>query len=204
MKTIILDNIKFTKTADKNYHYNTKLRKYLHQYIWEKHFGEIPKGYEIHHIDGDTCNNLLNNLQMLDIKSHKRLHWNDYKKEWARKNIKENALPKAIEWHKSEDGKEWHKANYEKNKDKFHQKQEFECQTCGEMFIGTNNGVNRFCSNNCKSSFRRKSGVDNITRTCSICNSEFVTNKYSKATTCSRGCSAKLRQKLKDSLNLQE
>lgn len=35
----------------------------LHRLIWETFNGEIPKGYEIDHIDGDTSNNSLSNLR---------------------------------------------------------------------------------------------------------------------------------------------
>ena len=57
MKTIIIDGFKFTMTGGKKYHYNSALRKHLHQYIWEKENGSIPEGHEIHHIDMDTTNN---------------------------------------------------------------------------------------------------------------------------------------------------
>lgn len=74
---------------------------------------------------------------------------------------------------------------------------------CGKKFEGTANGVNRFCSNKCKSKFRRDSGIDDEYRICKVCGKKFKTNKYSKAKTCSRSCANKLR-KLKDSPNLQE
>lgn len=58
-----------------------KLHKYvyvgnkkLHHIIWECINGEIPKGYEIHHIDGNKENNSIYNLEMLSIKNHHDLH----------------------------------------------------------------------------------------------------------------------------------
>lgn len=50
--------------------------------------------------------------------------------------------------------------------------------------------TDKFCSNNCKSAYRRKSGVDNEERICKICGEIFITNKYSKAKVCSKKCSA--------------
>lgn len=48
--------------------------------IWKSHFGEIPKDsdgrtYEIHHIDGDNTNNVIDNLKCLSIKEHYDLHY---------------------------------------------------------------------------------------------------------------------------------
>jgi hypothetical protein len=48
--------------------------------IWKKHFGEIPKdefgmSYEIHHIDGNKKNNLIENLKCISIKEHFDIHY---------------------------------------------------------------------------------------------------------------------------------
>ena len=207
MKTIIMDGRRFTLSEGKNYHYNSSLRKHLHQYVWEKEHGPIPKGYEIHHIDGNTMNNDITNLMMVTIKEHKEIHANNISEErmdYLRKNLDKNARPKAIKWHKSEKGSEWHKKHYEKYKEKFHRKDTFKCECCGEQFESVVTGVNRFCSNKCKSKFRRDSGVDDVYRTCELCGNNFKVNKYSKAKTCSRSCANRLRSKLKDSPNLQE
>jgi len=39
--------------------------QYLHRLVWETYNGEIPEGMEIDHIDADTTNNKLSNLQLL-------------------------------------------------------------------------------------------------------------------------------------------
>ena len=208
MKTITIDGFKFTRIGGKKYHYNSTSRKYLHQYIWERENGPISKGYEIHHIDMDTNNNDINNLQLLTIQEHRKLHktlsWNEDRREWARNNLQTKARPKANEWHRSEEGLKWHKEHYEKYKDKLFRKEMFVCECCGKEYESVVKDVNRFCSNKCKSKFRRDSGVDDVNRKCELCGVEFRVNKYSKARTCSRSCTNRLRSKLKDSPNLQE
>ena len=109
------------------------------------------------------------------------------------KMLKEKAIPKASEWHGSIAGKDWHKKHYEQVKDKLHAKGMFVCQNCGKEFEAKNTGANKFCSNKCKSEYRRKIGVDNETRICEICGREFTTSRYSKTKTCSKECSCKLR-----------
>ena len=46
----------------------------LHRLIWECANGEIPKGYEIHHIDGNKLNNSISNLEMITIANHHSEH----------------------------------------------------------------------------------------------------------------------------------
>jgi len=38
---------------------------YIHRMVWENFRGEIPEGKEMDHIDGDTSNNNINNLQLI-------------------------------------------------------------------------------------------------------------------------------------------
>lgn len=39
-----------------------------------KDWNTIPEGYDVHHIDEDTLNNSIDNLQMIDMKNHAKLH----------------------------------------------------------------------------------------------------------------------------------
>lgn len=49
-----------------NFYYNRRLNCHLaHTFIWRAFNGDIPKGYEVDHIDNDRTNNKLNNLQLL-------------------------------------------------------------------------------------------------------------------------------------------
>ena len=210
MKSYVVDGIRFTKAKGKVYHYNTKLRKHMHQYVWEKENGPTPKGWEIHHIDGDTDNNDISNLQAMPMLEHKAIHTEQLRNDPARLekmriNFELNARPKANEWHGSKEGREWHKQHYEEYKELLHQKKTFVCEQCGSEFVTVNIGSNRFCSNKCKSKWRRDNGLDDVVRVCENCNEEFTVNKYSKTRNCSKKCAAIQRsKKRKDSLNLQE
>ena len=48
----------------------------LHRLIYEEVYGSIPKGYAIHHIDGDKTNNNPGNLMLLSKSNHHKLHMN--------------------------------------------------------------------------------------------------------------------------------
>jgi hypothetical protein len=49
-------------------------RSYLHRDVWKHHYGDIPDGCDIHHVDHDKMNNDIANLAMLDKAEHTRLH----------------------------------------------------------------------------------------------------------------------------------
>lgn len=166
-------------------------RERLHCFVYRRTHGmaEIPDGYAVHHKDGNKSNNEPENLDLLSKSEHASHHaslWDDKKRDAMRQNLLENAMPKATAWHKTDCGREWHKQHFEAVKDKLLAKEEFVCDYCGSVFIAQKNGHTRFCSNNCKSAFRRKSGVDNVQRECAVCGAEFTTNKYS----CRKYCEA--------------
>lgn len=165
-------------------------RKRLHVYVLENETGVIvPRGCQVHHIDGNKNNNEIDNLRLLSEHRHLSYH--------SRKNAKEH--PEQIEhslelareaakaWHGSEAGKEWHKAHYEKMSAKLNATKEFECEYCGKKFVSRKCDA-RFCCNSHKTAWRFRAGLDNELRKCAICGKSFVTNKYSKKKTCSKNC----------------
>ena len=192
----VFDGLAFRKDKHTGYYLNSKTHKRLHVYIWEYYNGTIPAGYYVHHKDFDKSNNEIENLVMIEATEHLSLHgksWDSERYEKQMEILRENAIPKASEWHGSEAGRKWHKEHYEQMKDNLYRKKTFVCEQCGKEFEAVVHGENKFCSNACKSAFRRKSGVDNEIRKCECCGKEFTTNKYSKARTCSRSCGSYMR-----------
>jgi len=47
--------------------------KMEHRLVFESYYGVIPEGYDVHHIDGDTYNNDIDNLECLSHKDHATL-----------------------------------------------------------------------------------------------------------------------------------
>lgn len=47
---------------------------YIHRLVWEAFVGEIPKGYIVHHKDGNRQNNSLSNLKLVTTKEHHDIH----------------------------------------------------------------------------------------------------------------------------------
>ena len=45
-----------------------------HCLVWEEHYGKIPDGMQIHHIDHNKTNNDISNLKLVTPLEHKRLH----------------------------------------------------------------------------------------------------------------------------------
>ena len=46
----------------------------VHRLIYEEHFGPIPPGHVVHHLDGLRRNNDPNNLVAMPADEHSRLH----------------------------------------------------------------------------------------------------------------------------------
>lgn len=49
---------------------------FVHHIVMCEHLGltEIPKGFCVHHLDGDKTNNDISNLELMSISAHARLH----------------------------------------------------------------------------------------------------------------------------------
>ena len=75
-------------------------------------------------------------------------------------------------------------------KDKLYIPKKYICKQCGEEFESTKVG-SKFCSNKCRSKWRREQGLDNEERECVVCGNKFKINKYKKRKTWSRSCSCK-------------
>jgi len=170
---------------------------FLHRATWEHHHGPIPEGWHCHHRDGDSLNNDIDNLECLPAFEHLSHHSterfkDDEQREQNRQHL-ESIRPLAAEWHSSEEGRAWHSEN---GKMAWAGREPVErtCDQCGKAFPSMSHRENdRFCSNNCKSAWRRQAGVDNEDRVCPACGATFRVNRYSVQKSCSKPCAAKVR-----------
>jgi len=79
----IYDSRKFTLRANGYYSLTTGDRCLMHRYVWQKERGEIPEGWDIHHINEDKTDNRIENLECLPKSEHTRKyspHNNQYTK----------------------------------------------------------------------------------------------------------------------------
>lgn len=197
-KYAYFEGLKYTRDDKTGYYLNSTNRKRLHRAVWEHYNGSIPSGFHVHHNDRDKGNNEINNLKLLPHSKHTTIHGYERADEHYQEmcdNLSENARPKANEWHKSKEGKEWHRNHYKKIKDKLLKEVTLKCEYCGEEYTAPESTQSRFCSNKCKSAWRRKEGLDLETRICEYCGNEFKANKYRTARTCSKSCAAYLFKK---------
>lgn len=190
-----IDGISFRRDKKTGYYLSSrkigKRKVRLHVYVWTRSHGSVPKGYHVHHIDGDKKNNEPENLCILEGHEHISQHMANLTPErvaWAKQNLLDNAVPKAKEWHASEKGREWHRQHgvevYAKREER-----EYICTNCGNAFKTTKyyaKGANTFCSNKCKSAYRRASGVDDVEKVCEMCGEKYIANKYTITKYCPR------------------
>lgn len=165
-------------------------RKRMHVIVWEYYKGKVPKGFHIHHKDENKRNNDISNLDLISKHDHAILHMTEERKERSRK-IAANIRHLTKQWHSSEEGKKWHTEHGILG---WENRQPFAiiCKQCNKNF-STKLYHQLFCSNACRSAYRRAKKIDNIDEICNFCGKKFRKNKYAKVKTCSMSCSAKLR-----------
>jgi hypothetical protein len=182
----------YYKHPRQKYFYTSNKKNYskcLHREMWFDAFGKIPKGFDIHHRDGNAFNNTLSNFELKEKNKHQSEH--------SKKRVKENpqffidlqkkGIAVAPEWHKSKEGEEWHRQNAITCGFGHQTYGEKRCEFCSKEFT-VRRGQARFCSNNCKSAWRRKNKPDKKAAICPTCGNEFTTLKYLPAKYCSKEC----------------
>ncbi|MBQ8401614.1 MAG: HNH endonuclease, partial [Clostridia bacterium] len=164
-------------------------RKRLHVYVWEYYNGKVPYGHHVHHADEDKGNNEIENLVIIKAADHAELHGDSADEKTLQKkreNLCRNAVPKAKEWHRSEEGQKWH-SEHAKQTQANMQSRQYVCTYCGNVFETTKaykQTQNTFCSNKCKAAYRRKMGYDDVSKICEVCGNEYTANKYQKTKRC--------------------
>lgn len=138
--------------------YYQRKGKRLHREVWKYHNGEIPKGYHVHHADGNRANNAIENLRILPGREHLHEHMMAPERAAESRESIEIARRAASKWHGSEAGLAYHSALGKENWKK-RQAQSYVCSFCGREFQTKHiygGEQNHFCHQNCKASFRRK------------------------------------------------
>jgi len=186
-------NKKFYIDKDKGYWISTTCPKIrAHAWVWINNRGSIPKGCHIHHKDGDKSNNSIENLELMAQSEHLKLHMLTPERRKQSKDAADKYRHLTKAWHASEEGRAWHKAHgiiaWSERKPIT-----ITCKVCNNQ-AQTKTYHQEFCSNSCKSKWRRDQGLDDIQKMCPSCNIEFMSNKYANTVYCSKPCARKKKQ----------
>lgn len=198
-KIVVFNGVEYRRSPKSKYYFKYTTRncerenaKQLHRAVWEYYNGEIPKGYHIHHIDGNIDNNDITNLECISASEHLSMHAkkNLENKEAREKNRKQlaEAAELAKEWHKSEAGREWHREHSKNSilKATVHDKPKV-CEFCKKEFLGTTR--QKFCSVVCQRKARtaRINKFGAKIRLCENCGKKYEAKSY-KQKYCSTEC----------------
>lgn len=189
-KHVIYNGRKYFLHSSQTYYYCGPQKgiysRALHRQIWYDNKGAIPKGMHVHHKDGNTENNEISNFEILSPSEHGRLHSKE-NDPMALAKLAEIGRQFAKQWHGSPEGLEWHRLHAQNIKLGHKKYPEKQCEVCSKTFI-PGRAISRFCSNNCKSQWRRISKKDCEERQCPNCGQAYNCNKYSTQKYCSRHC----------------
>lgn len=185
---------KYTQPSPTRYFQSGRL--FLHREVWRRERGPIPRGYHVHHIDHDPGNNRIENLALVSPAEHAREHWSEKR---AREHTARLDAVRHLsaQWHRSKAGREWHREHARRVAATLRPKAAT-CDRCGKRYESKNPG--RFCSNACKSAWRRVAGMDDEDRKCSICGRTFRASRYSRNRACSRACGGRAQSRTKRGL----
>jgi hypothetical protein len=140
----------------KDENYFSRGRKRLHTEVWKFYKGDIPKGYHVHHVDGNSHNNDISNLNIVLASLHMRFEGKKRFKnnsEWA-KEFHAKGIECAKEWHASKEGREWHSEHGKKMWINREYKTKV-CQVCSKEYKTRHNGPSKYCHQNCKAAALR-------------------------------------------------
>ena len=129
----------------------------MHIAVWKYYNGDPKPKFHIHHKDGDSKNNKINNLEQIEAKLHLSKH---AKKRFAEnkefvKRFQQRGIESAKEWHRSEEGRKWHS----KHAREIYKRREYvtkQYQHCGKDYQTRDPKKSKYCHQNCKAKARRK------------------------------------------------
>ena len=180
-----LFGLKFYKKDNGHYVYSFG----IHQLMYMLHYGEIPEGCQIHHIDFNPANNNIENLLPLTRSEHMKLHALTRRRQ-KQKFICENC------------GKEYEAFNNSHNRfcsDNCAQKYKYnaglkheirKCEWCGKEFSTFKGHDTKCCSQSCglKLALKTKGFKIRQIKKCQYCGKEFKSKKDDQKY-CSYKCS---------------
>src|ERR1700676_1877728 len=197
--TIEFDGAKFhrypkaTDLAHRRYYtgYWRDTKTNLHRATWTKANGPIPKGHHIHHKNGDTEDNRLQNLELVTPRQHIHEHWNNARHRASQNNIKK-AIAAAPIWHASEEGIRWHREHASSWRKENRKRIRAICSQCGNEY--QRDALSAYsvlhCSGACRAKARRISGKDDADWICKECGITFRATKFRVRMFCSKSWSS--------------
>lgn len=183
--------------SGRRYYYPDKrLRKdgigALHQEVWKRHHGPIPEGMHIHHKDGDTLNNTIDNLECISAGEHTLRHAGSTP---ARRLAAAAARPLTVSWHGSPAGIEWHRAHGKESWEN-RQPEVRVCAECGKGYeCWSLRDTDKWCSGACRQRHHYRFRIGWVKKECLICGGVFHSQSRGRFKTCSRSCGVRLQHK---------
>jgi hypothetical protein len=176
---------KFYKTPDG--YWQNMMPIHAHRWVWINHFGAIPQGMDIHHKDGDKSNNEIENLEMLSRSDHLKRHWQEGRFDLDQRRIQ---LAEARKWLSIPQGR---KKQSEDAKEGWKNRKQvaYQCKGCNKDKF-TYQKKSDFCSDACRSRWKRQNKPNPIEIICLVCKDPFIKDKSDKKLICSRNCSGKM------------
>src|SRR5690606_21816580 len=141
----------------KNERYYSRGCRRMHEVVWESRNGKRPEGYHIHHKDGNTHNNDIENLSLVRASLHHRFESKKRHKEDPEysKKFHEAGIEAAKEWHASEEGRKWH-SEHGKRTWINREYKTLKCEVCGKGYKSRHSARSKYCHQNCKAKALRK------------------------------------------------
>ena len=160
---------------------------FLHRVVWAYYNGELPDGYDVHHIDTNSANNTPENLKIMTRAEHRRLHG-----LCRLISPLERICPACGKTFIRRDTKSKYCSSECFFNARTFPKQEKTCLVCGKTFVvPTNNPEQKYCSMDCANKAKT---FHNRNKICPVCGKSFVAPSIKpNQIYCSRDCAYKGR-----------
>ena len=135
--------------------------KYLHRAVWEYHYGQIPNGLMIDHINRDKADNRIENLRLVTAKEN-RMNVDP--------EVNQKSRERMIAYNSQDYGKWWQDEEKKKKRAErlslsWKKREAFEkkCLYCGKVFTARHKSAS-YCSKECRCINYFKNGVKTCQR----------------------------------------